>query len=101
MDGVTLSWLVSFVVGVALVVALVAAVRLPSREHRTLTSRLRCPCSQRDVVVEFLTPGWRSLEEPMTVVACSAFENPYAVTCEMACVRRKGRADRPAAARSR
>jgi hypothetical protein len=83
MDGMMLSWLVTGLVGLALLLLLaIAAVLLPCTV-RLLTSRTACPWAGRTVEVQTLVLDGH---DPIAVVSCTAFADRRAVSCGMPCI---------------
>ena len=51
--------------------------------HGSVRRTFWCARLEREVEVDFARPGW--LGEPVSVLRCSAFEPPEAVTCARRC----------------
>jgi hypothetical protein len=79
-----LAWLITFgIVVVTLLILLVAAVIIPRTAH-VVRQQFYCPGRARSVMVRFLT-GDRG--ERIHVLSCTAFADPYLVTCDRQCLR--------------
>ncbi len=48
-----------------------------------MTTRIYCPLARREVVVQYATSDGLY---PVSVISCSAFDDPRAITCGMPCV---------------
>jgi hypothetical protein len=77
------SWFVTMLVALVTVFTFVVAALLPSRALRLRTTHFRCPWVGRMVMVRHLTGDD---DEPMSVVSCSAFLDPRAISCGMPCI---------------
>jgi hypothetical protein len=78
-----LTWLLTLVIAVAtLLILLVAAVIIPRTAH-AVRQRFYCPGRRRAVMVRFLT-GDRG--ERLRVLSCTAFADPFIVTCDQQCL---------------
>jgi hypothetical protein len=85
MSGDTLLWFVTALVGLNVGLILVMLVGLLPRALRTsvVKAALACPRTGRPVVVRFLADEGR---RPLAVLACTAFADPTAVSCDQTCL---------------
>jgi hypothetical protein len=88
-----LAWLLTLTIAVVtLTILLVAAVIIPRTAH-AMRQRFYCPGRQRNVMVRFLVGEGG---ERLRVLSCTAFADPFIVTCDQACVGRVAAAAAPA-----
>jgi hypothetical protein len=86
MYGLIDGWLVTILVSLGAVFMLVVAARLLAQPLRLGTTQFRCPWIGRMVTVRHLIGDD---EEPTSVVSCSAFPDPLAVSCQTPCIERR------------
>lgn len=87
-----LPWFATALVAFAIVLILAVTIALLPRTARTMTTRIYCPLARRDVVVQYATSDGLY---PVSVISCSAFDDPRAITCGMPCVSGGVRAGAP------
>ena len=86
MYGLLEGWLITVLLALGAVLTLVLAARALASPLRLGTSRVRCPWIGRTVTVRHLVGDD---EEPVSVVSCSAFPDPQAVSCRTPCIERR------------
>lgn len=64
---------------------------------KTWRAAFWCALAEREVEVEFVTPGGAALRSPCGVKSCSAFEPQTAVSCDCRCLDPALRRERPPA----
>jgi hypothetical protein len=87
MPDLLFSWPVTVVITVVILALVGVSLLLVSSVVRTASVRLHCPRVGRRVVVQFLTDG----RDPVSVLSCSAFEDPRHVACGAPCLTGGGR----------
>ena len=81
--GTVLAWFTTILIGVVIVLVPVIAMVLMPRVARLMHVKFLCRWVHRDVVVHYLTCD---AQHPVSVVSCTAFTDPCAITCGKWCV---------------
>lgn len=89
MTGDLMTWLLTFIAGVAVVLLLAIAVNRLFGSFRTIREEFYCPWVDRSVEVRYLTLDGR---RPIGVMSCSAFADTTGVLCGTPCLAEGGRA---------